>query len=175
MGLALAIAGVVVAVAAAAVGTYLQVQASEAQAEEANAIRKQKQQEAQAARDSAAFAEQQNRRHTMLLLGKQQAIMAAAGVSTTSGSPLLQEVDLVQQAELDALNIRRGGKIEASGREFEARIAKFRRDTARGAIPFEIASGVLQAASSSASIYSSYQYRSTRPAATTDWYRGGGS
>ena len=159
-----AIAGVVaavLAVVAAGVGTYVSVQQSQQAAEEANMVRKQKELEAQQARESAAFAETQQRRRASLLLGKQQAIEAAAGVSTSSGSPFNAEIDLTTQAELEALNIRRTGAVEAQGREWEARIAKFRRDTARGAIPFEIAGGVLSAASSATSAYGSYKYRTT--------------
>jgi len=143
---------------AAGVGTYVAVQQSNAQAEEANAIRKQKEEEAKQARESALYQEQQLRRKQQLLLGKQQAITAAAGVDLTQGTPLYAELDFAQQAEMEALNVRRTGKIEESSRAFEARIAKFRRDTARGAIPFEIAGGVLSAASSATSAYYGYKY-----------------
>lgn len=154
--IAAVVAGVL-AVVAAGVGTYVAVQQAEQQADEANAIRKQKEEEARQAVESAAFQERQLRRRQSILLGKQQAITAAAGVDLTTGTALFAEADFAEQAELEALNVRRTGKIEASGREFEARIAKFRRENARGAIPWLIAGGVLSASSSAATSYSVYK------------------
>jgi hypothetical protein len=73
------------------------------------------------------------------------------------------ELDLTTQGELEALNIRRGGQVESQAKTFEARLARFRADTAKGAIGYDIASGVLSASSSAVSSYSSYkgynQYR----------------
>jgi len=157
MAFAVAIIGVVVAVVAAGVGTYVAVEAANAQAKEARAIRDEKEAEAANAVQTAAFEEKQHRRRMELLLGKQQAITAASGVATTSGSPLYAELDLTTQAELDALNIRRGGQLEAETKRFEARMAKYREETIRGTIPWTIASGVLSAAGSATSAYSSYK------------------
>lgn len=155
---ALAWAAVIVAVIGAGVGTWQALEARARQEEEAEAVADSKRNEAQAARESAAFQERQHRRRMALLLGKQTAVTAAAGVSLLSGSAIGAEIDLAEQAELEALNIRRGGKIESEARLFEARIAKFRADTARGQVPFDIASGVLSAASGVTSAYSDYKY-----------------
>lgn len=160
MGLAIAIAGVAIALIGAGVGTWQAVEARNRAADEADAVADEKEKEAAAARESAAFEERQHRRRMALLLGKQQAVTAAAGVSTLSGSALGAEIDLTEQAELEALNIRRGGKIESQAREFEARLAKFRADTQRGNIKYDIAGGVLTAASGATKSYSTYQYYS---------------
>ena len=154
MGEYAAVIVAVAAVASAAVTTYAAVQASQQQADIQSSIKKQKELDAEAARDSAAFMERQERRRLGLLLGKQQAISAASGVDISVGSPLLQEIDFVQQAELEALNVRRGGALAAGERTFESRIARFQGETARRAIPLQIASGAFSAASSGALAYS---------------------
>lgn len=160
-----AIISIVVAVIAAGVSTYMQVRASQQAADEADAISSQKDKEAEAAVQTAAYQEQQLRRRQTLLLGKNQAIATAAGVDLSSGSPLFNEIDLTTQAELDALNVRRGGAIESNARSFESNIAKYRAQNARGAVPFEIAGGVLQASSSAAKGYLGYKYKSV----ASDW------
>lgn len=62
---------------------------------------------------SAAYDEARYRRTAMQTMARARANMAAAGVSTTSGTPLLLELDSARQAELEALNIRRTGQIRA--------------------------------------------------------------
>src|SRR5678815_3858416 len=156
-----------VAVVAAGVGTYMSVEAANAQAKEARAIRDERENEAANALQTAAFEERQHRRRMELLLGKQQAITSASGVSTGSGSPLFAELDLTTQSELDALQIRRGGQLEADTKRFEARMAKYREETIRGTIPWTIASGVLSAASSASSSYYGYQSGTTSGRKTT--------
>lgn len=168
MGLALGfmIASVAIAIVGAGVSTWQTLEARKQQADEAEAISEQKEEEAQQARDAAAFAEQQHRRRIAIVRGKNIAAEAAAGIDISSGSPLIQEIDLTEQAELEALNIRRGGAAAASGRVFESRIAKFRRDTARAAMPLDIAGGALTAARGATSAYGSYASAS-RPATST--------
>lgn len=69
--------------------------------------------EAEAARQTAGFEEQQHRRRVSRILASQRAGYAASGV-TFEGSPLLVMADSAQQAEVDALAIRRAGSIEES-------------------------------------------------------------
>lgn len=170
MGIAIALVAAV-GVIAAGIGAWQAVEAHQAQAAEAKAVEEEKKNEAQAARESAAFEEQQHRRRIQLLLGKQQTVTSAAGVSLTSGSALAADIDLTEQGELEALNLRRGGAIESNARLFESRIARFRAETARGAIKYDIAGGVLGASSSATSAYAGYQYgqyRGRRRAVSTD-------
>jgi hypothetical protein len=153
----LAIGGAALGVVSAGVGTWQAVEARRRAAEEADARAEQKDKEAVAAQQSAAYAETQHRRRMQLLAGKQAAVTAASGVSLTAGSALAAEVDLTTQSELEALQIRRGGQIESSAKTFEARLARYRADTQKGQIPYDIASGVLSATSSSVSAYSEYK------------------
>lgn len=156
----LGIATIAIALIGAGVGIWQGVEARQRAADEADAMAEQKQNEAQVARDAAAFEEQQHRRRIALVLGKQTAVTAAAGVSVLSQSALDAELDLVMQGELEALNIRQGGKVESQAREFEARLAKYRADTQRGNIKYDIAGGVLSAASGATTAYANYQYYS---------------
>src|SRR5262245_42393166 len=149
-------AAAVIGVVAAGVGTWQAVEARQAQAKEAEAVRQEKEKEALLAQQKAQEEERQHRRRIELIMGKQQAITAASGTSLLSGSALAADIDLASEGEMEALNIRRGGTVESQARMFEARLAKFRRDQAKGQIKYEIAQGVLSAASSVTSAYGSY-------------------
>lgn len=171
--IALGIVAAAAAVAAAGVATYSAVQQSEQQAKLAKSVQRQKEQDAQTVRDTAAFEETQNRRRLAILAGTQEANLAASGIDTSSGSALFYQIDLAKQSEMQNLAIRRGGVIDASGKLFESRIAKYQGAVARGAIPYEIAGGTLSAAASGASAYASTTTSLRRkPTATTDWYVG---
>ena len=169
----IAVAGIAIALIGAGVGTWQAVEARQRAADEADAMQEQKKNEAQAARDAAAFEEQQHRRRMSILLGKQTAITAASGTSVLSRSAIDAEIDLTTQAELEALNIRQRGKIESQTRDFEARLAKYRADTQRGQIGYDIAGGVLTAASGATSSYGTYKYYDTGGRKTFTSYRSG--
>jgi hypothetical protein len=163
-GLTWALIGAGVAAVGIGLSTWQAVDARKRAADEADAIAEQKDKEAIAAQQSAAYAEQQHRRRMSLLLGKQQAVTAAAGVGLTGASAMAAELDLTTQSELEALQLRRGGEIESQAKTFEARLARYRADTQRGQIKYDIASGVLSAAQSGVGAYSSrygYNYRSS--------------
>ena len=99
--------------------TIGQVQAARTEADIAE-------QQAISIREQAGFEERQSRREARRILGKQLATTAAAGVSTTSGSPLMQQLDLVRQAELNAEGIRRRGQMGFEAKRFEAKSARAR-------------------------------------------------
>ena len=105
---------------------------------QANAQSKGANQEAKSIEEAAAFQEQQSRRQSRMMIGKQVAIGAASGVDITSGSPLFMELDSVRQAELEALNIRHQGALGSASRKYEGKMAKAR-------IPGIIIGGVAQA------------------------------
>lgn len=92
--------------------------------------------EARSVEAQAAFDETQQRRASKLDQGKANAIVAASGVSLSSGSPLLMELDRIKQSEIEALSIRREGKMQAESLRFSARMQ-------RRSIPWKIAGGVL--------------------------------
>ncbi len=96
--------------------------------------------EARSVEAQAAFDETQQRRVSKLDQGKANAIVAASGVSMSSGSPLLMELDRIKQSEIEALSIRRSGKMQAESLRFGARMQ-------RRSIPWKIAGGVLNQAS----------------------------
>ncbi|MCC6863277.1 MAG: hypothetical protein IT544_00510 [Rhodobacteraceae bacterium] len=69
-----------------------------------------------AARDAierGQIEEQNKRRETAAIMGRQQAAMAANGVDLTFGSPLDTIVDTAMMGEIDALTIRRNAAREA--------------------------------------------------------------
>lgn len=164
---------VAAAIIGAAASTYAAYSAYEQQEETSEAIRAQKKVDAENARQSAAFEEQQSRRATALLLGKQRAIAAASGTVPTSGSPLVQEVDFIQQAELEALNIRRYGRMNASARDFEAGIARYQRDRARAGMPIALAGEVAGGISNVMSTYRAARPAAPRRSVLSDWVRSG--
>lgn len=127
-----------IAVALSAVGTGGQILSGIRQAEAQSLFARR---EAQSIRQAAEFEERQFRRRASLLMGKQTAIAAASGLDITSGSPLLMELDSIREAELEALNIRRTGRMGESAKLFEARLA-------RRSIPFTIVGGATRFGSS---------------------------
>lgn len=171
-GVVLAYVGTAAAVIGAGVSIAAAIQQSEQQEKLANAAKKQKEIEAQAFREQAAYEEGQQRRRSLILLGKQQAIFAAAGVDTGSGSPLLQEIDLTSQLELEALNIRAFGARGASGKQFEAGIANYQARAARSGQTLSILGGVTSAVGGVASSYSSAYSNTYRGSVASRWSMG---
>ena len=102
-------------------------------------------QEAISTEQAAFVQERQSRRETSLLKGKANAITAASGLSLRSGSPLLMELDRAKQSEIEALNIRRSGQMQAASKRFEGRLQ-------RRAIPFDILGGFLSAGGQATSV-----------------------
>ncbi|MCI0563273.1 MAG: hypothetical protein MN733_32755 [Nitrososphaera sp.] len=155
-GLELGTIALLVGATAAVAGTGITIasaiQTAEQESDLASAVAQQKTIEAQQVRESAAAEEQASRRQARLLIGKQRAVTAAAGIDVSRGSPILQEIDFIQQAELEALGIRRAGALASTQREFEASISQLRGRAARATVPFSVAGGVLSGASSLANI-----------------------
>lgn len=90
--------------------------------------------------EQAKFDERQSRRESSLYRGKANATVAASGVSLSSGSPLLMELDRAKQTEIQALSIRRAGVMARSAKDFEARMV-------RRQIPWQILGGVTKTGS----------------------------
>lgn len=104
--------------AMSAMGAIQQGQAAEAEAQaRANALRRDaliKQMQAGVERQQANLREEQQRRQSRGLLGKQRAAVAQAGVGF-GGSALDVMEDSANKAELDALTIRYEGDIRSRG------------------------------------------------------------
>lgn len=143
-----AIAGIIIGVIGAGISTYAAYSQSQAQEKAAKQEASFRTVEAESIRQSAVYEETQQRRRLALLLGKQSAITAASGFDPTTGSPLLMELDSVRQSEMEALNIRRTGAVGATGREFEARLARQRAGYYGQSGGYAIAGGAVSAASS---------------------------
>jgi len=154
-----------VAVAGTAVSVYSAVQAQQAQADQERALAKQKQVEKANIQSSAVFEQAQSARKAALLLGEEQAIFASGGAETTSGTPLITELDIVRQAGLENQNIKRQAILSGSALEFESNVARYRASLAEGAIGTTIAGGVLQATTTGFSTYSVASRRSI----LSDW------
>lgn len=162
------IVGATAAVAGAGVSIYSAVKQANETADLSDIISEQKTTEAAAVRESAAGEETQARRRSAILLGRQHAIQAAAGIDPNYGSPLLDTIDTIEQTTLEQMNIRRIGELAASEREFEGAIAKYRGQSARDTIPYTIAGGALSATAGVASTYATYAQR-TRSSTLSTW------
>jgi hypothetical protein len=90
--------------------------------------------------EQAKFDERQARRDSALYQGKANATVAASGVSLSSGSPLLMELDRAKQAEIQALSIRRAGQMGVAAKRFESRLT-------RRQIPWQIFGGIAKTGS----------------------------
>ncbi len=159
IGAWLAIAGIAASLIGAGVSAYASSEQAATQKKAAEADASLKQQEAESMRQSAEYEERQYRRRITLLLGKESAITSASGFDPTSGSPLLMELDNVRQGEMEALNIRRTGQVNASARSFEGRLAAMKAGYYSMQGGFGVASSITGAGSSILSSWSTYQNR----------------
>lgn len=150
---AIAVIGAAAAVIGAGVSTYAAVQQAEQQADIAKEEGRRQKFEAEAFKEQAAFEEKQSRRKALIMLGKQYAIASASGVDPDMGSPIDQQIDLITQTELEALNIRAFGQRAVQSKMYDAKLSKYRADTARGTIPLSIVGGVASAVGGAASVY----------------------
>lgn len=169
LGEAALIIGAIAAVAGAGISIASAVTSANKEAELSEVVAEQKEVEAVAIRESAKADEVQARRRAAFLIGKQRAITAASGLDPGYGSAIDLEIDTVQQAELEALSIRRVGALSSSAREYEANISRFRGESARDTIPYAIAGGVLQAGSSLASAYGAYSSNKKTDTILSSW------
>lgn len=78
------------------------------------------------ARQKAQVEERNLRIRQMKQLGTMRANYGASGVDIDSGSPLDVLEESAAFAELDALNVRHAGEVEATGYENTARLEDFR-------------------------------------------------
>lgn len=156
----------VLAVAATATTAAVAIKQSQDQAKLDETISEQKVKDAETTRQNAAYEERNVRRKNALIISRQNAIFAAAGIDPMSGSPSVLQVDSAKEAEMEALAVRSGGSQESGARLFESRIAKYRSDSARGMLGYQVAGGVLSTASAGMGAY--YTARGRR-SVVSDW------
>jgi hypothetical protein len=80
--------------------------------------------QAEAVGTEAAYAEEQSRKQTKQLLGRQRSLYAKAGVSIGEGSPLEIIASTAGEGEREALMIRREGEEEKKLLRWYAKIAR---------------------------------------------------
>jgi hypothetical protein len=150
-----------VAVIGVIAGTIQKVQSAQAEAKALEAEGKFAEaasvHEAASVRNAAAFQERQARRRGDILIGKQAAIGAAAGLDIASGSPLFAELENVRQLEMESLGITRSGENVAQSRLFEGQfrrnMTKFQARAIRRQVPWMIVGGTAAAATAGAGAY----------------------
>lgn len=166
------IVGAVVGAVGTGVSIYSSIQQQNAAAEAAEAEQEAKNLEATTQRQAAEFEERQFRRKAQILIGRQRNLMAASGIDITTGSPALMELDTIEQAEIEALNIRRTGQVRASALEFEGRLSGQRATYGRSNIPWMYAGGAVKAGSSILSSWYTYN-KASKGVQYPAWYMGG--
>lgn len=118
------------------------------------------------ARLDASRAEEAQRREARKVLGRAAAASSqsgAAGSGPGQGSFGALNTQSAKEAELDALNIRYGGEMEAFGNESQAAMFRAERKAALQRATGGLITGVLGAASAGLSGYSDYKgYRRTQ-------------
>lgn len=85
--------------------------------------------------DTTNLQVQQQNRRNRLLQGQANATAAASGLSLTSGTPLLMELDRAKQGAIESQSIRRQGTMDANTARFNSRMT-------RRQIPFDIIGGI---------------------------------
>lgn len=93
-------------------------------------------------RKQAAYEEQQSLVNARKIVGDMKANYGASGI-TQEGSPLDMMEESVKNANMDAMNIRYKGEMEARNSEFQAKLAEFQGKSARTASYFQAASSLI--------------------------------
>jgi len=109
-----AIAAAVAVVVAAAVSAYAAYEAGQQQEAQAKYQSKIAKNQAQAAKNAAEVAEANRREQDRRIMAEQRALVGGSGLST-EGAPLFVLLDSVKEAELDAIRLRYGGKLQEGG------------------------------------------------------------
>ncbi len=101
-----------------------------------------------AARQQAEHDERQHREKARQVLSAQRAKAAKGGVLTEQGSPLFVSTDTGESAEIDALNIRRGGQLRATDYQSQAALGRFQGQATQQQSYLQAGSSLLSAAGS---------------------------
>jgi hypothetical protein len=166
------IATLIIGLIGTAISTYAAYEQSQGQQRAAKSEAQLREQEATSMQQAADYQAQQYRRRIDMLLGKQHAITAAAGLDPTSGSPLLMELANVRQAKLEETNIRRTGEVAASGRNFEARLARYRANLYGQAGTYALIGGAFKIGESILGGWSNYYNQTPDTSNTRGFVRG---
>lgn len=157
------VAGVIVAAIGVAVSTTAAIQAAEQQQQVAKFNAKVAKNQALAARQAAEANANQRRETLKRVLAQQRAAIGGSGVSDTTGSPLLVQIESARQAELDALRIAHGGEQRGLGFESEAAYARYAGRQAATAGYIGAGTSLLQGTAQGINTYQ--RYRASQPPA----------
>lgn len=131
-------------------------------------------------RAASEYNEAQARKRLQYIISTNRAIGATSGVDISSGSPMMAQIENVKQAEMEALNIRRGGEMAANIRLYEGQLqaqeryflgtqARYQAKLIKEQRPYTIAAGVTLATGYAAQGYMQYNRTPTAsaPSAST--------
>ncbi len=118
-------AAIIVGVISVAVSATAAAQAAHQQQQAAKFNKRVAENTAQAARQAAEANAASRKEQFRRVLAQQRANIGGSGVSDTTGSPLLVQIDSARQAELDVLRVQHGGEQRALGFESEAAYARY--------------------------------------------------
>lgn len=134
--------------AAAAMQAVSSIQQGEAAREAADYQAAQAENDAVAARQQAAFDESREREKALRVMASQRARAAKGGVLAEQGSPLFVNLARGEDAEIDALNIRRGGELRGNDLRSQAALARRKGAVGEQAAYLKAGSSLLQAGAS---------------------------
>lgn len=154
-------AGVIVAAIGVAVAVGGAAQSAHQQQQAAKFNKRVAQNSALAARQAAEANADQRKEHLRRVLAQQRANIGGSGVSDTSGSPLLVQIDSARQAELDALRIAHGGEQQALGFEAQGAYARYAGRQAAQASYTQAGGSLLQGVGQGITTYQ--RYRAQQP------------
>ena len=121
----------VVGVIAAAAAAYAAYQASEAQAQQYEYQKKVAKNQATVAANAAKIARENAEAQHKRILATQRARIGAAGLISSEGSPLIAQMESVEQAALDEARLTYAGQIQAQSFLSEANLLGFQARTTR--------------------------------------------
>ncbi len=140
------IIGLIVSVVAAGVSAYSAVKQGEAQKEAAEANEEIALANAQAIQEKAKYDEEMHREKVKKILKSQRALYGGSGVDM-EGTPLMVQADTMEQGELDAMAIRRGGDVAAAEQRSMAKLYKMQGKAAQKQGYYSAGSSLLSAGS----------------------------
>lgn len=134
--------------AAAAMQAVSSIQQSQAARKAAGYQAAMAENNAVAAQQQAAFDESREREKALRVMASQRARAASGGVLAEQGSPLFVNLATGEDAEINALNVRRGGELRANELRSQAALGRYRGAVDEQAATMRAGSSLLQAGAS---------------------------
>ena len=154
---AIPIIAVVATVAAAGYSAYAQNQAGKAQERLSNYNAALAEQEASTRERDSRMQANAQRVQNERLLARQRALYAKAGVSMSTGTPLMVQAEQAAELERGAVDIERTGSVEAGRYRQQAALDRMSGKAARQGANMQAVGTLLQGAASATSQYANYK------------------